>query len=235
MSLQPRFEDVLHLVISNGYVEDSRQAVYVSKGIYTDDRVWFPFLIQHGHGPKKKTLPQIIAEHCTHVRSSQPLKIVPNKAGLIIYKPEKQWLRRMAELHQMAVDSYHRRIFDDVLRKPDTDGISALIVACNNNCPKIVSYLLKRGIDYNQGDNHGGTPQYYAYKSRFGRNAWSRLLHESNFKSIYEWPRLDVQPIQIYQLQDNLVHLILNEYPEPLPQPKKKLKRSEYKKQFGRR
>ena len=247
MSLQPRFEDVLHLVMWNGYTEDCRQAVYVSKETYTDERIWFPFLIQHGHGPKKKTLPQVIAEHCTYVESPQTRKLVPKKGGLLVYKPEAQWIRRMAEIKQMAVNSYHTRIFDKTLKIPDADGSSALIAACMTNCPKIVSYLLKKGHDYNQEDNLGGTPSYYAYNSKLGQRAWYRLLDKSNLKSKYKQPqRVYVAPVvplaplvpiaPVVPLA-HIYHQILNhnaindDEPEP---PKKKLKSSEYKKQFGR-
>ena len=245
MSLQPRLEDVLHLVMWNGYTEDARQAVYVSKETYTDERIWFPFLIQNGYGPNKKTLPQIIAEHCTHVESPQTRKLVPKKDGMLIYKPEEQWIRRMAEIQQMAVNSYHTRIFEATLRIPDTDGNTALIAACKTNCPKIVSYLLKKGHDYNQEDNLGATPSYYAYNSRLGQRAWSSLLSNSKFESKYKQPRqIFVPPVvpiapmvpmaPIYQFNYQILnHYAVNdEEPEP---PKKKLKRSEYKKQFGRR
>jgi hypothetical protein len=245
MSLQPRLEDVLHLLAWNGYVEEVRQAVYVSKETYTDERIWFPFLIQHGYGPKKKTLPQIIAEHCTHVESPHTRKLVPKKDGMLIYKPDKQWITRMAEIQQMAVNSYHTKIFDKALRITDADGSSALIAACKTNSPKIVSYLLKKGHDYNQEDNLGATPSYYAYNSKFGQRAWSSLLKNSKFESKYRQPRrvyvapiVPVVPVvahHIYQF-NNYHNLIFNlnydDEPEP---PKKKLKRSEYKKQFGRR
>ena len=241
MSLQPRFEDILYLVIWNGYTEDCRQAVYVSKKTITDERIWFPFLINHGHGPKKKTLPQVIAEHCTHVESPQTRKLFLKKDCMLIYKPEQQWLRRMAEIKQMAIDSHHTMIFDKILRIPDADGSTALIAGCKNNCPKIVSYLLKKGQDYNQEDNLGATPQYYAYNSKLGESAWSSLLHNSKFNSKYKTPRriyvAPVAPIgQIIHMANNYImafrNAINDDEPEP---PKKKLKRSEYMKQFGRR
>jgi len=232
MSLQPRFEDVLHLVIWNGYVEDSRQAVYVSKETYTDERIWFPFLIQHCHGPKKKTLPQIMAEHCTHVEPPNLRKLVAKKAGMAVYKPDSQWLRRMAEIQQMAIDSHHTRTLDKALRITDADGSSALIAACKTNSPKIVSYLLKKGHDYNQEDNLGGTPSYYAYSSKFGQRAWSSLIHNSEFKCKYKQPRYVAPIVPVAPVAPIVpVWYVEEEVPEP---PKKKMKRSEYKKQFGR-
>ena len=244
MALQPRFEDVLHLVMWNGYTEDTHQAVYVSKEIYTDERIWFPFLIQYGHGPKKKMLPQVIAEHCTHVESSQKRKLVPTKGGMLIYKSDDNWITRMAELQQMANDSHHTKIFEATLGKTDADGSSALIAACKTNSPKIVAYLLKRGQDYNQEDTLGATPQYYAYNSKLGQRAWSSLLDNSKFKSVYKQPRpaydapiAPIAPMANMYLNIpaimNFPHFgIEDEVPEP---PKKRLKRSEYKKQFGRR
>jgi hypothetical protein len=254
MSLQPRFEDALHLVMWNGYTEDCRQAAYVSKEVYTDERVWFPSLIDQTYGQKKKTLPQIIAEHCTHVEAPSKHKVIPKKGGLIIYKPEARWLRRMEQLQQMAKDSHYMARFERALRKADADGHTALVAACKNNCPMIVSDLLKRGVDYNQEDNLGATPQYHAYKSKFGRKAWSSILSESNFKSKYTYPRHVIninqyihqminrpiwnhQPIIYYQ---NIHRPIINRFnlldDEPVVElPKKKLKASLYKQQFGRR
>lgn len=268
MSLQPRFEDVLHLVMWNGYTEDARKAVYVSKEVYTDERVWFPFLIQQTYGEKKKTLLQVIAEHCTPVEPPNIHKVIPKKGGIIIYKPEERWMRRMAQLQQMAKDSYHMKTFERALQKPDTQGRTILVAACKNNCAMIVSDLLKRGFDYNQEDNVGATPQYYAFNSKFGRKAWSTLLSESKFQSKYSHPRprdpvnhqlmrnIDIQRhdiivdhqrhrnvhhhemfwnhrfnMEILNFLDDGADLIVAPVVEP---PKKKLKRSEYKKQFGR-
>lgn len=258
MSLQPRFEDVLHLVMWNGYTEDCRQAVYVSKEVYTDERVWFPFLIQQTYGEKKKTLLQVIAEHCTHVEAPSKLKLVPKKGGMTVYKPETRWVIRMEQLQQMAKDSHHMKAFERALQKPDTDGHTILVTACKNNCPMIVSDLLKRGFDYNQEDNLGATPQYHAFRSKFGRKAWSSLLSESKFQSKYSHPKPSdpVANVNQYLAQvlrpqmawNNLI--IMNRFhfldddeiigddeviDEPvLEPPKKKLKRSLYKQQFGR-
>ena len=254
MSLQPRFEDVLHLVMWNGYTEDARQAVYVSKEVYTDERVWFPFLIQQTYGKKKKTLLHVIAEHCTPVEPPKIHKVIPKKGGIIIYKPEERWMRRMAQLQQMAKDSHHMKTFERALQKPDTQGRTILVAACKNNCAMIVSDLLKRGFDYNQEDNLGATPQYYAYDSNFGRKAWSTLLSESKFQSKYSHPR-PRDPVNQFMLHPQL-HMNIHQMPwnnlimmnglnfldddaglivAPVVEPpKKKLKRSEYKKQFGR-
>jgi hypothetical protein len=255
MSLQPRFEDVLHLVMWNGYTEDCRQAVYVSKEVHTDERVWFPFLAQQTYGDKKKTLPQIIAEHCTNVEPPQMRKIFPTKDGVIIYRPEERWLTRMNQLKQMADDSHHTKIFEKILNKADTDGNTALVAASKNNCPKITSYLLKRGIDYDQENASGATPSYHGYNSKLGRNAWNSLISESKFKAVYKSPRREpivfepmlrrnIEPMVHYRqyFRDIEIPQLINDLygywhqPEPEPEPpKKKLKRSEYKKQFGRR
>jgi hypothetical protein len=240
-------------------VEDSRQAVYASKEVYTDERIWFPFLIQHGYGPKKKTLPQIVAEHCTNVEPPQMRKIFPKKGGVIVYRPEERWIRRMEEIQQMAIDSHHMKVFETILNKADTDGQTALVAASKNSCPKIVSYLLKRGIDYNQEDDLGATPLYHAYKSKLGQKGWSSLLGESKFKAVYKSPRPVIEPMQYYHVQQliepmqyyhvqqliqqvhqpnymDILNFDFEPEAQPVPEPpKKKMKRSEYKKQFGRR
>ena len=238
MSLQPRFEDILHLVIWNGYVEECRQAVYVSKETYTDERIWFPFLIQQTYGIRKKTYLQVIADHCTYVKTPSERKLVLTKGGMLIYKPEKRWLRRIKQIQQMAIDSHHMKIFEKILGKADMDGNTILFAASKNNCPKIISYLLKRGVDYNQENSLGATPDYYAYNSKHGRHAWSSLLDKSKFKSKYNSPRStyvhQLQPDRPHQ--NHFINLNVGREPEFEPEPpKKKLKHSEYKKQFGRR
>jgi FlaA1/EpsC-like NDP-sugar epimerase len=127
-------------------VEDSRQAVYASKEVYTDERIWFPFLIQHGYGPKKKTLPQIVAEHCTNVELPQMRKIFPKKGGVVVYRPEERWIRRMEEIQQMAIDSHHVKVFENILNKADTDGQTALVTGATGGIGvAIVDILHKAG------------------------------------------------------------------------------------------
>jgi hypothetical protein len=247
MSLKPRLEDVLHLVMWNGFTEDSRQAVYVSKEVYTDERVWYPFLIQQPYGTKKKTLPQIIAERCTHVEAPSTRKLLPRKGGMVVYKSEERWITRMQQIQQMAADSHQMKTFEKTLRMGDVDGNTTLVAASKNNCPKIVSYLLKRGLDYNEKDANGVTLKDHAYNSKLGRNAWSILLSESKFKAVYESNAVFLA--RIYELitqkydrmnyiQNYLPHIDFNAELVVLPvvePPKKKLKRSLYNKQFGRR
>jgi hypothetical protein len=203
-----RLEDILYLLFWNGYTEDCRQAVYASKETMTDERIWFPFLIQTTYGPKNKTLLQIMAEHSTPVEARKIIKrngvivweepveratkrkLGLKKVGVMVYKDESQLLTRISQFEQMAADTNHMKLFENVIGTPDTDGTTILIEASKNNCYEVVSYLLKRGVDYNQHDDSGATPQYYAYNSKFGRQAWSRMLHLSNFKSEYKGPKL---------------------------------------------
>jgi hypothetical protein len=203
-----RLEDILYLLFWNGYTEDCRQAVYASKETMTDERIWFPFLIQTTYGPNKKTLLQIMAEHSTPVKvlniikkdgvivykkpveSATKRKLVLKKGGVMVYKDESQLLSRICQFEQMAADTNHMNLFENVLGTPDTDGTTILIEASKNNCYKIVSYLLKRGADYNQQDDSGATPQYYAYNSTFGKQAWSCIMQLSMFKAEYKSPKL---------------------------------------------
>ena len=185
-----RFEDILYLLFWNGYTEDCRQAVYASKETITDERIWFPFLIQATYGPNKKTLLQIMTEHSTPVENATKRKLVLKKEGVMIYKDESQLLTRIRQFEQMAADTNHTKLFENVLGTPDTDGTTILMAASNNNCHRVVSNLMRRGADYNQQDASGATPQYYAYNSKFGRQAWDRMLELSKFKSEYKSPKL---------------------------------------------
>lgn len=182
-----RLEDILYLVFWNGYAEDCRQAVYISKETITDERIWFPFLIHITYGPKNKTILHIMAEHSTPVGNRTKRKLIIKKGGAIIYRDENHWLARVKQLEQMASDTNHAKLFENILVTPDINGTTPLISACINNCPKIVSYLLKRGVDYNQKDDSGKTPSYYASNSKYGQQAWDRLLTLSNFKAEYSY------------------------------------------------
>jgi hypothetical protein len=162
----------------------------------------------------------------------------------------------MDQLQQMAIDTDHLGLFENVLGIPDTDGNTILSAASKNNCPEITSHLIKRGADYNQENDKGATPAYHASNSKFGQHAYSRILRESKFKSKYKSPRFEfdlaaymaaqrVQRVQRPQRPLRPLRLLRILYPddleaeaeaeaEPEP-PKKKLKRSLYKQQFGRR
>lgn len=250
MALQPRFEDILHLVIWNGYVDDCQPAAYVSKETMTDERIWYPFLIQKTYGPKKKTLLHLIADHSTHLKDNQEQKIIPKKSGLYVYKDENKWLKRANELEQMAIASNHRCLFDNTLWSTDTNGKSVFDIACKNNCPRIVSYFTKRGVDYNEKNDRGATPYYYAANSRFGRQAADRLIDESNFTVKYEYPKgpkkinrnqwienlhADYNPVHHNFHIDAQAFIEMYNFEENSEPPKKRLKKSEYKKQFGGR
>jgi len=239
-----RLEDILYLLFWNGYTEDCRQAVYASKETITDERIWFPFLIQATYGPNKKTLLQIMTEHSTPVENATKRKLVLKKGGVMVYKDERQLLTRIRQFEQMAADTNHMNLFENVLGTPDTDGTTILIEASKNNCYRIVSYLLQRGADYNQQDSSGATPQYYASNSTFGQQAWNRILELSKFKSEYKSPKLSniLQSVLEAHREAHRRRMIryrrmvgqdhIEEEPEP---PKKRVKSSLYKSQFGRR
>ena len=244
MALQPRFEDILHLVIWNGYVDDCQPAAYVSKETMTDERIWYPFLIQKTYGPKKKTLLQLIAEHSTHLKDNEQHKIIPRKSGLHVYKDENKWLKRANELRELAITSNHLSVFENSLWSIDTDGNSIFDVACKNNCPEIVSYFIKRGVNCNEANGRGGTPYYYAYNSKLGRQAAYRLVvSKPSLQYNYPGPK----QVTMHQLIENLhaVHhnfhmdaqffIGMHNFEDNYEPPKKRLKKSEYKKQFGGR
>jgi hypothetical protein len=248
MALQPRFEDILHLVIWNGYVDDCQPAAYVSKETMTDERIWYPFLIQKTYGPKKKTLLQLIAEHSTHLKDNEQHKIIPRKSGLHVYKDENKWLKRANELRELAITSNHLPVFDNALWSIDADGNSIFDVACKNNCPEIVSYFIKRGVNCNEMNDRGGTPYYYAYNSKLGRQAAYRLVVSKPYLQYnYPGPKkinmnqwIEDQPHHHFAFH-NVAHMDaqffigMHNFEDISEPPKKRLKKSEYKKQFGGR
>lgn len=245
-------EEVLYLLAYNGFAKDIGPAVASCKDTWTNERIWFPFLIQQTYGPMQKTRLQILAEHTTHLVDGVKQHIVLKKSGLMLYKPEERWLARIKELEGMAKKAGHTELIKTMLGIPDAGGTRIISVACENNCPKIVVELLKRGIWYNNEDDSGATPCYYAYNSKFGRNAWRALINEELTYSVrYEYPkpkpkepawRHDLiniinnpNPIWHHVHHDLLIdgqaiELIANTHVPPKP---KKLKSKLYKQQFG--
>ena len=241
-------EEVLYLLAYNGFAKDIGPAVASCKATSTDERIWFPFLIQQTYGEKQKTRLQILAEHTTLLLGDEKHHIVLKEDGLKIYRSEERWLARLNELDLMAKKAGHPELINTMLSIPDTAGRGLISIACENNCPKIVKELIKRGACYNQKDDSGATPSYYAFNSKFGREAWRALPYSAE----YEYPkpakreplwRDDIliniinnpNPIwhnvhHDYLINGQGIELIANTQVPPKP---KKLKSKLYKQQFG--
>ena len=52
---------------------------------------------------------------------------------------------------------YFKLLGPDVLATTDIDGKSLLHIACENNQPRVVGYLLQRGVDPNREEEYGNT------------------------------------------------------------------------------
>jgi len=241
-------EDILYLLAYNGFAKDIGPAVASCKAAWNDERIWFPFLIQQTYGKKQKTRLQIMAEHATLLLGDQKQHIVLKNDTLKVYRPEERWLARLNELEDMAKKAGHPELIKTMLSIPDTAGRGLISIACENNCPKIVSELIKRGAPYNNLDKSGATPCYYAFNSKLGREA-SRALP---YTAEYEYPK--PKPKERLWPDNYVIHIINNPNPvwyhahhdllidghaieviansEPKPKPKK-LKSKLYKQQFG--
>lgn len=233
-------EDILHLVAYAGYAKDIGPAALCCKATLTDERIWCPFLIQQTYGPKNKTRFQIILEHTTLLLGGEKQHIILTKDKPLIYRPEERWIQRVTQLEDMANKAEYPDILQTMLSVPDASGRGLLSIACENNCPNIVLYLLERGAPYNQKDDSGATPRYYASNSTLGREAYNSLP----LKAEYEYPKpkpkqraydyfaVDNQPI-IYH---NINPIVIDEYmfnSQPEEKKKKKMKSKLYKQQFG--
>lgn len=240
-------EDILYLLAYNGFAKDIGPAVASCKDTWTDERIWFPFLIQQTYGEKQKTRLQILAEHTTLLKNGDKHHIVLKKDGPIIYRPEERWLARLNELDLMAKKAGYHEIVSIMLSTPDSVGMRVMSVLCENNCPKIVRELVKRGVPYNRVDISGATPCYYAFNSKFGREAWRALPYSAE----YEYPK----PVKREQAWlDDIINIVNNPNPiwhhvhhdllidgqaielianTQVPPKPKKLKSKLYKQQFG--
>ena len=229
-------QEVLHLVAWRGFAKDISPAVATCKAILTDERIWFPHLIQQTYGLKQKTRLQILAEHMTHLKEGYNIHLIPRKIGPMIYRPEERWLARLNELDLMAKKAGHPEILSNMLSTPDSVGMRVMSVACENNCPKIVTELIKRGVPYNRVDDSGATPCYYAFNSKFGRDSHSALPWDAPYS--YPKPK---EPSWLDNIRIALqaqAHAQLNPvwYIDDLsnsPPKPKRLKNKLYKQQFG--
>ena len=132
IGLQPRLQDVLHLIIWNGYGQDVRNAVASTRETWTDERCWYPYLIKQTVGPKKKNTIQLLMEH-----------------------PRIFTEARLAVLEKMAADTYHEDLFQTALDVRDTDGESALTAGIRSKSFHAVKFLVERGADINQQNKKG--------------------------------------------------------------------------------
>ena len=180
MALQPRFQDVLHLVMWNGYSEDTWQAVATCKETWEDERIWFPKLVGVRYGSKKKTRGQIIADHCMEIDKGVR-RIIAKKSGkkvkLTIYRNDAFWIKRMEELSAHACKTWHEGLFKESLEARDSDGKTSFTAACENNTLGIVNYLIEKGVDIHQKTNMGETGGELAYNTgkKDKKSVWHRL------------------------------------------------------------
>jgi hypothetical protein len=119
-------------MIWNGFGQDVRNAVASTRETWTDERCWYPFLIQQKLGPKKKNTIQLLMEH-----------------------PRIFTEARLAALEKMAADTYHEDLFQAALDARDTDGESALTAAIRSKSFNNVKSLVERGVDINQQNKKG--------------------------------------------------------------------------------
>jgi hypothetical protein len=232
-------QEVLHILAQNGFVRDIGPAIASCKATWTDERIWFPKLIRETYGSKSKTRLQIIAEHMTHLKENEKYNIVPKKDGISVYWSEEKWIQRINELNALSKLAGFPKIIQEVLKITDKDGGSVLTTACAQNCPKIVRFCIKNLLDYNQPTRNGATPLYFAWKSKFGKEAFYSLPIEA----IYEYPRIikKVEHEIDYwgPVMGPFIHIqavpFVYHFDESQQQKPKKIKSKLYKQQFGPR
>lgn len=241
--MESRLQDVLHLVAYNGFAKDIGPAALCCKETLEDERIWFPHLIQQTYGPKSKTRPQILAEHMLHL-NGQKIKIKREKNSFYLYRDESRWLERMTYLEILSRKAEHTGIFESILGTPDLDGNSTFITACKNDCPGIVSYYLNRDVDYNQKNDRGATPAYYALYSEYGSKAYCMLPQSSicnapqpkprvapEWINNFEYMQMNMIPVEDIQMWFNNHQINVINQSEPVKP--KKIKSKLYKQQFG--
>jgi len=135
MALQPRFEDVLHLVMWNGFTKDCENAASVSKETWTDDRIWCPSLIRQRYGVKKKNRFQILAENYND-----------------------KTLKRFQEIFQMCQSAGQHTLLKKELDSWDIDGESALTASIKANSMELLQYLVDNGCNPSRMNKKDRTP-----------------------------------------------------------------------------
>ena len=189
-------------------------------------------MIQQTYGPNNKTRFQIILEHTTLLLGDVKQNIILTKEKALIYRSEERWIQRVNHLEEMGKEAKHPAIVHAMLSIPDATGKGLVSIACENNCPNIVSYLLERGFSYNKKDDSGATPCYYAFNSKFGREAHKRLPYTAKYE--YPRPKPSEWNYEVLFVQLPQHHNVINDevVANSLPK-KKKIKSKLYKQQFG--
>lgn len=135
MALQPRFEDVLHLVMWNGFTKDCENAASVSKETWTDDRIWCPSLLTQRYGVKKKNRFQILAENYND-----------------------KTIKRFQEIFQMCQSAGQHTLLKKHLDSWDMDGETALTASIKANSMELLQYLVENGCNPSRMNKKGRTP-----------------------------------------------------------------------------
>lgn len=135
MALQPRFEDVLHLVMWNGFTKDCENAASVSKETWTDDRIWCPSLLTQRYGVKKKNRFQILAENYND-----------------------KTIKRFQEIFQMCQSAGQQTLLKKQLDSWDMDGETALTASIKANSMDLLQYLVENGCNPSRMNKKGRTP-----------------------------------------------------------------------------
>jgi len=242
--MEARLQDVLHLVAWNGYSKDIDAGISSTRETWTDDRLVFPFGIQHKYANGKTRL-QILFE-----------------------KDETKAFNRLEQLIQMANHTNHMPILNKVLNSTDNDGHSPLTAAINQKSTRLVKILLNHGVNVNQTNKKGRSPLNLAEElhSIYRRDNDTSYEHCMNLKDIVgilkENGAIDIPEERKYGSFTSLRHFIHNyrihnyrihNYrwnlyvnddthtsldlytgPRAVPPKPKRLKKSLYMRQFGR-
>lgn len=262
MALQPRLQDVLHLVMWNGYAADCAPAMATCRETWTDDRVWYPFGINIRYGPQQKTRLQAISDHCIPLANGKKTVIRDEakkgaqKPKLVVYKTHEYFLRRVEELRAHAEATHHQKAFQKALDARDAEGKTLLIHAAIKNNIRLTDFLIENGVDVNLMTNRGGSAQHFAW-SASDKTLWHKLIDAgAKFKDNYGYEK----PLSRVDIYDDVMgwhHRWINyisefyrigetntkdvqkkkrrAHDEKLANPPPHMKASLFKKQFGRK
>jgi hypothetical protein len=254
VTMEPKFEDILHLVSWNGYSEDIRQALAVNKETWTDDRLWFPFGIAQKFGKDRKGRLQIIIK------------------GKNYFMDDKKTMARLEELMNFA-DGHLKKFLLQEIDARDANGESALTAAIENRCFNVVKFLLTNGADPNQVNTEGRSALNLAKKiTKNVKNEKAKWGHitsvpksseliveyltelgavdipaERSYRmNVFEWLHSNIDRHYNFNIKKIIIredivgrqdehHLIQRAVDEPKANPKaKRMKASLYKQQFRR-
>jgi len=217
MALQPRFQDVLHLLMWNGFAADCGAAISTCKETWNDDRVWFPFGINIRYGPNQKTRLQIISDHCIPLDNGKKTVIRDErkegdpKPKLVMYKTHDYFLKRVEELREHAKATGHQKAFQKALDAGDAEGKTLLIHAAIKNNIRLTDFLIENGVDVNLLTNRGGSAQHFAWREsdNSDKTLWHKLIragakfkdgygYEEPLRVIHRFERNDVWNIRFF-------------------------------------